>query len=174
MGDEKALHIYRLLLQHTCAITRNQLADKYVFYTSTPVVNDLWDQANYFQLVQQEGGLGEKMQHAFETLFARGYTKVIIIGSDCINLTPEIINQAFESLTTRDAVIGPANDGGYYLLGTKKVYAELFQNKEWSSADVYNATLEDFKKLYLSFDVLPELIDIDTEEDWQEAQQQVL
>ncbi len=173
MGDEKALQIYSLLLQHTCAITRNHNADKYVFYTSTPVANDLWEQAGFFRLLQLEGGLGEKMKHAFETVFARRYEQVLIIGSDCINLTTEIIDRAFESLTTHDAVIGPANDGGYYLLGTKAVYPELFKNKEWSSAEVCRATLTDFEKLGLSFNVLPELIDIDTEEDWQEAQKLV-
>ncbi len=69
-----------------------------------------------------------------------------------------------------DVVIGPANDGGYYLLGMKQLHADLFLNKQWSTNEVYEATINDFKKTGLSYYELPVLIDIDTEEDWKLVQ----
>jgi uncharacterized protein len=80
-------------------------------------------------------------------------------------LTSEILNRAFNKLTTHDAVIGPALDGGYYLLGMKKLHSELFKNKVWSTNKVFENTVNDFEQLNLSFDLLPTLTDIDEERD---------
>ena len=133
VGDEKALHIYKQLLDHTLTITKNMAVEKYVFYAGEISQTDMWKEARYSRLLQKEADLGEKMRTAFETVFLNGHAKVIIIGSDCIELTTEIFNQAFENLDEYDAVIGPANDGGYYLLGMKSLHAELFINKPWST-----------------------------------------
>ncbi len=121
----------------------------------------------YYQLLQKQADLGKKMHNAFETILEKGFNKVVIIGSDCIELTQEIILKAFDLLKTNDVVIGPANDGGYYLLGIKKLYPQLFINKQWSTEDVYETTIRDFKESELKYFELPVLIDIDTEEDWQ-------
>ncbi len=94
----------------------------------------------------------------------------MFISSDCIELTQEIILKAFDLLKTNDVVIGPANDGGYYLLGIKKLYPQLFINKQWSTEDVYETTIRDFKESELKYFELPVLIDIDTEEDWKLVQ----
>ena len=170
LGEEKALAIYQQLLAHTLVITKNCVAEKYVFYAGALAEKDQWEQEGYKQLLQQEGDLGEKMHHAFETVFSAGHQKVVIIGSDCIELTEALIAEAFHGLDKNDAVIGPANDGGYYLLGLKQIYAPLFLNKPWSTDAVYAATIKDFEAVQLSFSVLPVLIDIDTEEDWNAAQ----
>ncbi len=171
IGNEKALAIYRQLLDHTLAITKNIAAKKYVFYAGAIAKKDMWKEAGYHQLLQKEADLGEKMFDAFKTLFSKNHNKVIIIGSDCIELTEAIIQEAFHQLNTNDVVIGPANDGGYYLLGMRKLCAELFENKQWSNDTVYQATINNFKELRLSNYVLPVLIDVDTEEDWQLSQQ---
>ena len=106
------------------------------------------------------------MLHAFQALFADGYDDVCIIGSDCIALTQINITDAFSQLTYHDAVIGPSEDGVYYLLGMKKPHAMLFENKEWSTDNVFASTIEDLRLMQLSFHLLPVLSDIDTEEDW--------
>ena len=105
------------------------------------------------------------MMRAFEDGFAAGYTSICIIGSDCLELTPKIIEEAFLHLKTYDAVIGPAHDGGYYLLGMNKLYPPLFQNKKWGSDTVLSNTLDDFKTLGLDFGELIPLSDVDEERD---------
>ena len=76
-----------------------------------------------------------------------------------------LLREAFQALETHDAVIGPANDGGYYLLGLSKLCPELFQGKTWSTDTVFKQTTEDLIRLGRTCKTLPELIDIDTEAD---------
>lgn len=173
VGPQMALDIYKQLLQHTLDITKKLAVNKYVFYAGAFSEMDMWKESGYYQLLQKNADLGEKMHHSFRMLFEKEHSKVVIIGSDCIELTQEIIQQAFDVLTTNDAVIGPANDGGYYLLGIKMLYPHLFTNKQWSTGDVYETTINDFKKLDLKYFVLPVLIDIDTEEDWKQAKRNI-
>jgi rSAM/selenodomain-associated transferase 1 len=169
MGQEKALEIYQHLLTHTLTITKNLTVQKFVFYDGNISQQDIWQENGYHQLLQNENDLGKKMHHAFETVLEKGYSKVVIIGSDCIELTQKIVEKAFDALATNDVVIGPANDGGYYLLGMKKLYPPFFIGKQWSTADVYEATIKDLKRTSLKYFELPVLIDIDTEEDWKLA-----
>ncbi len=170
LGHEKALEIYQQLLAHTLTVTKNIAAEKFVFYEGAIAERDMWHEAGYHQLLQIETSLGKKMHHAFENVLEKGHDKVVIIGSDCIELTQSIIEDAFRQLNTKDIVIGPANDGGYYLLGMKRLHPELFTNKKWSTDTVYGATIDNFNELGLSYNVLPVLIDIDTEEDWKLVQ----
>lgn len=95
-----------------------------------------------------------------------GYEKVAIIGSDCFELTKAIIEEAFALLKNKDVVIGPAKDGGYYLLGMKKLIEPVFENKQWSTESVFNETINDLTENSFSFASLPVLTDVDTEEDW--------
>jgi len=173
LGQEKALKIYQQLLAHTLAITKNLAVQKFVFYEGAIAKQDLWEIHGYHQLLQKEDDLGKKMHYAFETILEKGYNKVVIIGSDCIELTQEIIRKAFDRLITNDVVIGPANDGGYYLLGIKKLFPNFFVNKKWSTGDVYETTINDFNKLELKYFELPVLIDVDTEEDWKQAKKNI-
>lgn len=166
IGDEKALEIYKFLLNRTKTIAAQLTADKAVFYSVKVRENDIWD-AQVYQKFQQFGeDLGARMQHAFETAFANGYEKVAIIGSDLYDLTPQHIENAFEQLNTHDVVIGPAEDGGYYLLALKQVHPAIFQNKEWGTETVRAATLSDLQKQ--SVFLLPVLNDVDFVEDIQD------
>ena len=169
VGPETALDIYLHLLRHTRDITQHLPLDKVVYYSEKVEEDDLWPAPLYLKKLQHpEGDLGEKMQRAFETAFAEGYTSVVIIGSDCPQLTPDIINQAFEALKTNEVVIGPALDGGYYLLGMKHLYRDLFQNKRWSTEHVFPDTIADIERLHLRHTLLPSLSDVDELEDLQE------
>ncbi|HEY5406130.1 MAG TPA: TIGR04282 family arsenosugar biosynthesis glycosyltransferase [Ginsengibacter sp.] len=165
-GEEKALSIYRELLQYTFDITESINADKFVFYADSISDDDLWTADGFVKRVQSKGNLGCKMKDAFDELLNNGYKKVVIIGSDCFELTTVIIDGALKKLDDYDVVIGPAKDGGYYLLGTKKIFPFLFENKQWSSDSVYSKTIEDIKTHNLLFHSLEILTDIDTEEDW--------
>jgi uncharacterized protein len=165
LGDEKALQVYKELLLHTKQITTPVAADKYVYYFEEIATTDLWDASGFFKKLQCDDDLGGKMKHAFKELFAAGYEDVIIIGSDCFELTTAIIGEAFTLLKKNDAVIGPAKDGGYYLLGMKKLIEPVFENKQWSTDTVFGQTINDFTENNFSFVCLPVLTDIDTEAD---------
>jgi rSAM/selenodomain-associated transferase 1 len=165
VGDDKALTIFQKLALHTKTITGNLGIDKIVFYSDAIDLMDIWPNATYLKAMQQGKDLGERMKNAFIAGFETGYTSICIIGTDCYELTEQIIRQAFESLQSADAVIGPAHDGGYYLLGMKEPNSSIFDNKEWSTNSVLQDTLSDFKSLGLNYVKMQELRDVDTEND---------
>lgn len=163
LGNEKALEIYKFLLNRTKEVTQHLIADKAVYYSVKIRENDIWD-AKIYQKHQQFGNdLGERMHNAFQYSFDNNYDKVMIIGSDLYDLTPEIINDAFEKLNQNDVVLGPAEDGGYYLLGMKKLDPKIFQNKDWGTSSVREATLKDLEKQNVH--LLQTLNDVDVFED---------
>lgn len=165
IGDEKALEIYVKLLQHTSDVTVAVNADKAVFYTEYLEESDEFPIAEFSKYLQFGEDLGIRMKNAFVKGFANAYDKVVIIGSDCKDITTEIIEQAFERLNSCDVVFGPAEDGGYYLMGMKRLHSSLFYNKEWSTSNVLIDSLLDCRKGNLNYELLPVLSDIDEEKD---------
>lgn len=163
IGNNAAVTVYKQLLQHTFSITRNLVVDKFVFYADSINNNDLW-LGNIYQKQEQKGNdLGERMKNAFELIFNSGYEKTIIIGSDCYELTQQILEEAFDGLMIADAIIGPCNDGGYYLLGMKQLIPELFDGIQWSTDEVLITTKKVLQDLQLQFELLPTLNDVDDE-----------
>ena len=163
VGNATALKIYIFLLERTRDIAVKVAADRAVYYSVKIRENDIWD-ASIFQKHQQIGeDLGIRMLHAFKNGFKAGYEKVMIIGSDLYDLTAETIENAFSVLEKNEVVIGPAEDGGYYLLGMNSLEEKVFKNKDWGTKTVRKDTLEDLKdkKVFL----LGELNDIDIFED---------
>ena len=163
IGDSAALEIYKFLLDHTVKITRSLEVDKRVYYSEEIWENDIWDRSIYQKSLQRGSGLGERMQNAFEEGFQRGYQKIIIIGSDLYDLETAELQEAFAALNKADFVLGPASDGGYYLLGMTRPYPRLFKEKAWGTHTVLEKTLEDLEgeSLFL----LDEKNDIDVFED---------
>lgn len=161
LGAEKALVIYKKLLAHTANISSKITADKFVYYADEIEVQDGWNNEQYQKKIQVDGELGYKMQSAFEECFNAGYTRVAIIGSDCYDLTTDIIEQAFAQLQHTDLVAGPAMDGGYYLLAMKQHNPDIFNLATWSTDDVLAATLKRCKAAGLSYYLLPTLSDVD-------------
>lgn len=145
VGDETALEIYKFLLQKTKDISKKVSSDKAVYYSVKIRNNDIWNE-NTFQKHQQTGeDLGIRMLNAFKNGFESGYKKVMIIGSDLFDLTSENIETAFTELDNNDVVLGPAEDGGYYLLGMNSLEENVFKNKEWGTETVRKDTLSDLK-----------------------------
>ncbi len=162
IGAQKALLVYKRLLEHTRKVALDSNCTKYVFVTE-PLAIDTW---KIFSEEKQMGeSLGERMFSAFQSVFAKGYKQVIVIGSDCPGLTSAHIHHAFESLEQNDVVIGPAHDGGYYMLGLKELYREVFENKAWSTSSVLSDTMDSIHQLKLSCKVMKLLTDVDREED---------
>jgi rSAM/selenodomain-associated transferase 1 len=165
VGPERALEIYLKLLEYTNKITLDLSVDKAVFYSEEIEQGDLWDGNAYQKQLQSQGDLGDRLKSAFEWGFQAGYGKICVIGSDCYELTPDIIMESFRELKTYDAVLGPARDGGYYLLGLKALQPEYFQDKSWGTDAVAAATLKDFQSLGINYSLLRPLTDVDVEQD---------
>ncbi|UCD61375.1 MAG: TIGR04282 family arsenosugar biosynthesis glycosyltransferase [Flavobacteriaceae bacterium] len=168
IGDQAALDVYMILLRHTAEITKDLNCSKEVHYTEEPSSNDLWDKMTYSKHLQKGKDLGERMYNAFKSGFQKGYQKIVIIGSDIYDLNTETIEEAFAKLEDADYVIGPAEDGGYYLLGMKSMNKELFFNKKWGTNNVLEETLNSLgnKNVKLlqtknDIDVYEDLVDID-------------
>jgi len=163
IGDDSALNIYKFLLNHTEQTIRNIDCDKAIYYSEKIWNNDIWDTAFYQKHQQKGNDLGTKMLNAFENAFNNKYQKVIIIGSDLFDLKSQHIKEAFKKLDNNNVVIGPAKDGGYYLLGMKNLHSQVFLNKDWGTDTVRKDTLQDLKNE--SVFLLEELNDIDTYDD---------
>lgn len=166
VGDDEALRIYLELLRHTRNIATEIEAHRNLFYSHFVDKNDAWDNSIFDKQLQIEGNLGEKMAAGFQAAFEKGATKAVIVGSDCASLTKEIVESAFAKLETHDFAVGPAEDGGYYLIGMKIFTPEIFQNIAWSTEQVLRQTLEVITNQNKSYALLPTLSDIDYEEDW--------
>jgi uncharacterized protein len=114
---------------------------------------------------QPEGDLGSRMRQAFQVGFDRGVKASIIVGTDCPELTVAVLTAAFQALQQTDLVLGPATDGGYYLIGLRRSAPELFESISWSTERVFQQTVAVASKLNLSLSCLPMLADVDRPED---------
>jgi uncharacterized protein len=168
VGDKTALEIYLFLLRHTISITEDLSVAKQVHYSVNVRDNDLWKEDTFIKKQQIGDDLGERIHHAFQQGFEDGYKHIIIIGSDMFDLDQQDLEEAFLALNTNDFVIGPAEDGGYYLMGMRRLKAELFLNKNWGTSSVLKDTLSNLEdeKLHL----LPVKNDIDHYEDIKEIE----
>lgn len=163
VGDQVAFDIYKFLLVHTREITGNLNATKQVWYSERVHENDAWDNKVYDKYVQDGEDLGVRMENAFQEAF-KNHDHVIIIGSDMHDMSQADLDHAFKQLKTNDAVIGPAEDGGYYLLGfTKKLIDGVFEDKEWGTETVLEKTLNNLKSV--NYAMLEERNDVDYYED---------
>lgn len=165
VGDDQALKIYKVLMAHTRSLASKIQAKRYLFYSQYINEQDDWSKDLFVKDLQSEGDLGHKMASAFQSVLTQ-HQKAIIIGSDCASLSVSIIQDAVQALDQHDFVIGPALDGGYYLLGMQTFEPSLFKEIPWSTESVAQLTIEKIKAKGKSHFVLPALSDIDFEEDW--------
>ncbi len=145
VGDKVALDIYRFLLNHTFAITNELPVQKQVYYSNDIWKDDIWDSRIFDKRLQQGSDLGERMSNAFRKGFEDGFENIIIIGSDIYELATKDLLEAFDALEKNEFVIGPAEDGGYYLLGMKAYNETVFKNKNWGKEKVFQSTMYDLK-----------------------------
>lgn len=165
IGNNRALQVYLELTAHTLKAVENVLADKYIYFSEEIDDSIAYNALAFRKAVQSGIDLGEKMKNAFSDVLNSVHQKVIVIGTDCPGISPEILQRAFNQLTNTDIVIGPASDGGYYLLGMKALHPQLFDNIEWSTSAVLQATIDRCIQTNLRYQLLEELSDIDEEKD---------
>lgn len=166
LGAEKAAEIYSLIAGSV--IEEVSGSDNYgtVIYFDPPEKEDAirkWLGRGDVSYEPQSGvTVGERMSDAFDRVFSGGAEKAVLIGTDIPQITGEIVTEAFRLLEYEDAVIGPAQDGGYYLLGLKKPAPHLFSDIEWGSETVFEQTIGRIRKLNISYKSLDTLRDVDT------------
>jgi rSAM/selenodomain-associated transferase 1 len=169
LGSEKAAHICRQTVELVMAntIPVNFTYDRIVFYDSAERQNDfaVWLPGEQL-LLQQGADVGERMDNAIRDLLKMGAKKAVITGADIPELTAPIIREAFAALDDADIVIGPAKDGGYYLIGMKSPHPEIFQGIPWSTGKVFEETSRIIEKLHLSCRSITTLSDLDTADDY--------
>lgn len=164
-GPEVALNIYRELVSITYRLTEQlPCAVHFFFDGGLPAHRIHRPDTRYHH--QSNGDLGQRMAAAISTGL-QYHNKVLLIGSDCPEISVEIITSAFDALSNADVVLGPAIDGGYYLIGMKKTNPTLFNEIAWGSNQVLTRTVDLCHSDKLSYVLLPNLRDIDTLADWE-------
>ena len=167
-GKERAEAIYAELLRTTSKAIEG--LDCFVSYTgsATPgVLKRFFPRARNF-IRQQEESLGERVRHALNTAREEGYTLLVAIGVDCPELTLSDIEEAFKRLENgTDVVIGPAEDGGYYLIAVKEPDCGIFSVEGWGTDSLLEESLAKIKELGLSHSLLDRKEDIDTLDDYE-------
>ena len=164
IGEEEALQVYLGLLDHTRDALKHVDADFHLYYSSFIDFEDEWDNKQFKKSLQFPGDLGQRMFHAFEEVLEHS-GQAVIIGSDCPEINSDIINEALSALGSSDYVVGPSHDGGYYLLGMKKAESSIFEDINWSTDTVFDATLKSIEKLNASVQIMKTLYDLDDADD---------
>ncbi len=129
-----------------------------------------WLGPNHPYFPQADGDLGRRMESAVRSAFGRRAESVILLGGDCPYVSLPLLEKASNSLRLNDTVVGPALDGGYYLLGMNCLNVELFRNVPWSTKDVFRITIERIKSMGLTTEVLESLEDVDDLAGWSRAE----
>jgi rSAM/selenodomain-associated transferase 1 len=168
VGDDKALEVYKQMLQHAQLITRSLSTDKFLFYNRHIDTNDAWPNTIYQKKKQQGADMPARIDNAFKQIFKLGYGQVVIIGSDCLELDERIIRLAFRQLEHFDTVLGPTKDGGFYLLGMNNYYLEVINVTGWSTPQLTPQILTTIQHLKKTCFLLSELAGITTVEDLNE------
>lgn len=164
LGHEVALAVYNRLIHRVQEVTGSLPYRKMVFYSDFIDAKDSWDNRHYLKQQQHGHNLGSRMAHALAYALS-SHRKAVLIGTDIYELDADIIGEGFEALNRSDVVLGPAHDGGYYLIGMKKAEDALFALKQWSTPTVLEETLKIVRDRGLSYHLLPVLNDIDEPED---------
>ncbi|MDB5104675.1 MAG: hypothetical protein JWP91_2364 [Fibrobacteres bacterium] len=168
MGEENALIVYEALLQHTVKIARETPYRKVLMVDPPEATAEAaqWAPGMDAYLPQASGDLGARMSHAVDAGFARGAKKIVLLGCDCPQISKDSVVSCFSALNRNEVVLGPTDDGGYYLLGLKERRESLFENIPWSTGEVFEKTLNILKIQSLSYISLETFSDVDTLEDF--------
>jgi rSAM/selenodomain-associated transferase 1 len=166
LGKEKTLNAYKSFVADTMKVCDGlKTADKFLgcFPTTEDAFLKKLSKKHKFkgEFAQEGKTLGDKFINAFSDKFNEGYKKVVVIGSDSPTIPVEYIKQAFRELETKDFVLGPCTDGGYYLVGAKKLFKNVFKNIPWDSSEVLNKTLDKLNASTIKYSLLPFWYDVD-------------
>ncbi|MGI9078458.1 MAG: TIGR04282 family arsenosugar biosynthesis glycosyltransferase [Gemmatimonadaceae bacterium] len=169
LGEQEALDIYTGLAENTARVVAAlPQCDRIVAYTPKDACVRMraWLGAGFSYEAQCDGDLGTRMAHAFRRRFEDNAERVLLIGTDAPGIDCRILEEGLAALSNNDVVIGPALDGGYYVIGLRAPHAVVFENVSWSATDTLLRSIAAARRAGLSVHLLPELSDIDTAQDW--------
>lgn len=161
IGAENALLVYKKLLSHTLEIAEKTSIPTYLYLSGE---GHLEASNSFLSNEQINGDLGKRMCQAFEEVLL-DFDAAVMIGTDCPEISSELLLEAFEELNQNDVVFGPSEDGGYYLIGMKALHQELFQAIEWSTPEVLEKSILHAEKKQLKIGQIRQLNDVDTKSD---------
>ncbi|PHS01812.1 MAG: hypothetical protein COA78_22275 [Blastopirellula sp.] len=167
IGDQAAASIYQTFVE-TIVARLSGIADQTVIAYSPADQQPLFQQlpVDTWNLQPQgEGDLGQRLEHYFSSAFKAGAKQVVLIGTDSPDLPVDYVNKAFALLAQTDVVIGPSDDGGYYLVGMSQFRPDIFADIPWSTETVFDATLQRLDEHQIPFRELPMWYDVDTQQD---------
>lgn len=162
IGNEAAFEVYKHIVKHTESETEKIQSDVKIYFSDS-VVDTKWKNRNKY--VQSGKDLGERMKNAFKDGFNEGYKRIVLIGSDLPEISCALIEDALENLNKVPVVFGPAEDGGYYLVGLSKIVHSIFDDKEWSTDHLLENTLNELRNADVLYELIREMNDVDTIED---------
>ena len=162
IGSNKAARVYRYCLEYTLEVTRESGLE-YQLYLSETCDDALFQDDEHS--VQKGNNLGSRMFNAFQDLLATSTDGALIIGSDCLDISPRHLRQAAQELADHELVILPALDGGYALIGCTTINPELFRDVSWGSEQVLEQTITNAEHLNYRISMLETVRDIDTLQD---------
>src|SRR3989338_2999752 len=167
IGKKNASELYRLFVETLLARIKDKNFTRVIFYSPVSKRNEIkmWLGDDLALSPQKGRGLGERLSSAFRLAFKNGAKRVLVIGTDSPALNKKLILDAFKKLKEIQCVLGPAFDGGYYLVGLTSFHEEIFQHIDWSSDNVFKQTLKAIKKSRISFSLLDKQLDIDNKDD---------
>jgi len=168
LSDEECVEVYKAMVNDLLKnISTKKQYDVFFFYTPVNSKGDLqkWLGHGFNFVPQSYGDLGMRMSTALNWAFENNYRKAVLIGTDCPTIEQTLILNAFKSLENSDVVLGPSEDGGYYLVGTKVPQPQIFKNIHWSSEVVFSETIARIKENGLTLSKLEKRSDIDTYSD---------
>ena len=177
LGAEGAANLQRQMTEYTLSKVKKFQESAAISFEVRFAGGDLQLMQNWlgtelnYQL-QGEGDLGKRMENSFLSAFNQGAQEVVIIGIDCPGVNAVVLKEAFEKLQHCDLLLGPAVDGGYYLIGLRRAIGQLFTNIDWGSAKVLQQTVDIAQQLNLLVAYLQTLADVDRPEDlpiWQNS-----
>ncbi|MGW8322121.1 MAG: TIGR04282 family arsenosugar biosynthesis glycosyltransferase, partial [Thermodesulfobacteriota bacterium] len=176
MGPEGAAELHRRMTEHTLRKVRQFLANHPVslriqYEGGNEKGFRRWLGADVRAVPQGEGDLGRRMHFAFAESFEQGMKQVVLVGTDMPGIRPAHLESAFAALKHKDVVIGPARDGGYYLIGLSRPAPDLFDGIPWGTGDVLQRTLDAASASNRRVALLDPLEDVDRPEDipvWEE------
>ncbi len=165
IGFERAADVYALLLEHALAVARDSGLPWTLSLAEQPSADWVGRLERTTWEVQVEGDLGRRLAQTFVRHLEDGVDQVVIVGSDCPGVTVRHLRRSFRRLEAHRAVVGPARDGGYWLIGQRRPAVDLFSGVPWSSPRTLDATRQRLGALGLSWAELETLADVDTAAD---------
>ena len=163
IGQKKAFLIYSELVDKTASIVNSLSSEVHVYYSDYIEENDKFNSSKIKKFIQKGNNLGDRIINALNISF-KNFSPIVVIGSDLWKLEISDIEDTFRILKNKNVVIGPSNDGGYYLIGMNYLDTKIFENKNWGQESVLNDTIRDIDDK-TNIHLLDEKTDIDTYDD---------